>query len=318
MESIDPEKMTPEEIMHIDSLVLNTIREFSSDTVYFKDLESRFLWNSKEHALQVGVSSPDEMFGKTDFDFFPESFAQAARNAELKIISTGKPILNQTEEWKKGDGEDGLMYFLASKYPLYNEDGQIIGTWGISKNITAQKRMEKELERSNQKMQRLARIDELTGLYNRIYFYELMEQMIGIYGRRDDGNTFSIVAIDVDDMKPINDQYGQPKGDDVLRHVASSIRMYSRKTDTVFRIGGDEFVLMLPDCDKMQALGIAKTIMKAVSDTPIDVGEGKNVNVTISMGVASYEKGNDISELISMADRKLYKSKRNGKNQASF
>ena len=77
-------------------------------------------------------------------------------------------------------------------------------------------------------------------------------------------------------------------------------------------------MVMLPDCDKMQALGIAKKIAETVQATPVPVGENKSEKVTISLGIASYEKGNDISELISLADRKLYKSKRNGKNQVSF
>jgi len=313
----EPINMTPEERLELDSLVLEMIRQFSSDTVYFKDLDSRFLWNSKAHADQLGASSTEEVLGKTDFDFFPEEFAREARKVELEIIKTGKPILNVGEELKRDD-DDEVQYFLASKYPLYNKDNEIIGTWGMSKNITEQKKISKELEKSYQKVQRLARVDDLCGLYNRRYFYETLERTINIYESRADDSTFALIEIDIDDMKFINDQYGQPHGDDVLRHVASSMLVAARKTDTCFRIGGDEFMVMLPDCDKMQALGIAKKIAEAVQETAVPVGDGKSEKVTISLGIASYEKGNDISELISLADRKLYKSKRNGKNQVSF
>lgn len=308
--------MTPEQKAEFDSLVLETIRQYSSDTVYFKDLDSKFLWNSKEHANQVGVASTDDLIGKSDFDFFPEPFAAAARKVEEEIIRTGKPILNVEEELKR-EGKE-TQYYLASKYPLYNKNNEIIGTWGISRNITEKTKIEKELEKSYQKVQRLARVDDLCGLYNRRYFYETLERTINIYDNRTDNSTFALIAIDVDDMKFINDQYGQPKGDDVLRHIADSMLLVVRKTDTCFRIGGDEFMVMLPDCDKMQALGIAKKIAETVQATSVEVGDNKSEKVTISLGIASYEKGADISELISMADRKLYKSKRNGKNQVSF
>ena len=316
MINLDPKNMSPEEKSELDSLVLETIRRFSTDTVYFKDTESRFLWNSYEHCAQVGVKDPEELYGKTDFDFFPEEFAQAARDVEVEIMKSGKPVLN-IEETLERDNEES-KYYLASKYPLFNKEHEIIGTWGISKNITEKKRIQKELERSYRKMQTLARVDDLSGLYNRRYFYELLEKTINIYEERNDETTFTLIAIDVDDMKFINDQYGQPHGDDILRHVASSLMLNARNTDTCFRVGGDEFMVLLQDCDKLHALGIAKKIAESVNAEAVPVGDGKSEKVTVSIGIAAYEKGTDISELISMADRKLYKSKRNGKNQVSF
>lgn len=316
MAAEDSTNKRPVDVAELERLVLDTIRQYSNDTVYFKDKDSKFRWNSQEHARQVGVSSADELYGKSDFDFFPIEFAQAARDKELEIMRTGKPILNIPETLVRPDGR--IEYFLASKYPLFSRDGEIIGTWGISKNITEEKKIEKELEKSYQKMQRIARADDLTGLYNRRYFYESIERIISMYDGRNDDSTFALVAIDVDDMKFINDQFGQPKGDDVLRHVASSMTLSARKTDTCFRLGGDEFMMMLLDCDKMQALGIAKNVLETVSSTPVEVGEGKSEKVTVSMGIAVYQKGTDITELMSMADRKIYKSKRNGKNQVSF
>ena len=127
-----------------------------------------------------------------------------------------------------------------------------------------------------------------------------------------------MIAIDVDNMKFINDQYGQQKGDDVLRHVASSMLNAIRKSDICFRTGGDEFAVLLPDCDKQAAVGVAKSITKNVSDQAVPLGESKFEKITISIGVATYVQGTDISEIISAADRKLYKAKRNGKNQLAY
>lgn len=300
----------------LDRLCLDTVREYSCDTVYFKDKDSRFLWNSKQHAAQVGVTCPDDMIGKTDFDFFPQEFAQAARDVEIEIMRTELPKLNIPEELSRDNGDK--TYYLASKYPFYNEKNEIIGTWGISRNITDQKRLEKELEKSNQKLQRLARVDDLTGLYNRRYFYETLERTVSIYDARpDDKETFALIAIDIDDMKYINDQYGHTHGDDVLCMVSSSMLCSTKKTDTCYRVGGDEFMVMVPDCELKDAIGLAKKIATAVADTAVPMCD-KFERITVSLGLAMYKKGTDISDLISSADRKLYKSKRNGKNQVSF
>ena len=86
----------PVERSELDRLCLEMVREYSCDTVYFKDKNSHFLWNSKQHAAQVGVESAEDMLGKCDFDFFPETFAQAARNIEIEIMRTGMPRVRKT------------------------------------------------------------------------------------------------------------------------------------------------------------------------------------------------------------------------------
>lgn len=307
--------MENNQFSEIERLVLSTLRDFSTDTIYFKDRDSKFIWNTQGHASQVG-STPQGMIGKSDYDFFPEDFADSTREVELEIMRTGTPIINQVEELV--DDSDESTYFMASKYPLYDENNEIIGTWGISKNITEQKKIELELSRSYQKMQTLARVDDLCGLYNRRYFYEAIERTISLIEESGEMATCSLIAIDVDDMKYINDQYGQPKGDDVLRYVASAMVSSVHKHDICFRIGGDEFMVLLPGSDKIKALGTAKKIADLVSSEKVRIGGAKCEKVTISLGVATYEKGMDIAEFISIADRKLYKSKRNGKNQVSF
>lgn len=307
--------MDNNQLNDVERLVLNTLRDFSTDTIYFKDKDSKFIWNTQGHASQVG-STPKDMIGKSDYDFYPEDFAEAAREDEIRIMQTEVPVINKIEELI--DDSDESTYFMASKYPLYNEKHEVIGTWGISKNITEQKKIELELSRSYQKMQTLARVDDMCGLYNRRYFYETLERVISLNEERGGESTFSLIAIDVDDMKYINDQYGQPQGDVVLRYIASAMVSSVRKHDICYRIGGDEFMVLLNDCDKMKALGIAKAIAEKVSSESLRMNNGNSEKVTISLGIATYTKGMDIAEFISLADRKLYKSKRNGKNQVSF
>ena len=300
----------------IDKIVVDTIRKYSTDTVYFKDKDSKFIWNSLGHIQQLGVKSQEEALGKSDFDFFPKDFAQSARETELTIMQTGYPLINMFEELILDD--ENVRYYLCSKYPLYDDDGKIIGTWGSSKDVTEQKMLEKELQRSYSKMEMLSRVDDLSGLYNRRYFYEELDKYAGLYDERQDNTTFSIIVLDLDDMQNFNDQYGQQNGDLLLRYIADILLSNTRKADTCFRTGGDEFAVVLPDTDKLAAVGVAKKIVQQISGNPY-VTDNKRVSISASAGVAAFNKGDpDISDFLSRAERKLNKSKREGKNQVSF
>jgi PAS domain S-box-containing protein len=124
--------------------LLRTLLENSPDHIYFKDAQSRFIKSSHAQARQFGVASPDGLVGKTDFDFFSEERAGRAFEDEQEIIRTGRPIIGKTERelWKDGRGE---TWVLTTKMPLRNKGGEVIGTFGISKDITALKRTEAEL-----------------------------------------------------------------------------------------------------------------------------------------------------------------------------
>jgi diguanylate cyclase (GGDEF)-like protein len=299
----------------IDKIVIDTIRKYSTDTVYFKDKNSRFIWNSLGHIQQLGAKDQEDAFGKTDFDYFPKDFAQSARETELTIMQTGVPIINMIEELMLDD--ETTKYYMCSKYPLYDDNGQIIGTWGASKDVTEQKMLEKELQISYSKMELLTRVDDLSGLYNRRYLYEELEKYASMYVDREDNSTFSIIVLDLDDMKFFNDQNGQQNGDLLLRYIADILLTNTRKADTCFRTGGDEFAVVLPDTDKVAALAVAKKIISQISSEPF-VFENRRVSISGSAGVAAFNKNDpDITDILSRAERKLNKSKREGKNQVS-
>jgi PAS domain S-box-containing protein len=136
--------------------LLSSLLDSSPDQIYFKDLQSRFIKNSKAQAATFGVKSTDEMLGKTDFDFFTEAHARPAFEDEQKIIRTGVPLIGMVEKeiWKDGR----TTWVLTSKMPLRNKDGQIIGTFGISKDITAMKEAEIRLEQVNKQLLETARL----------------------------------------------------------------------------------------------------------------------------------------------------------------
>ena len=300
-----------------ESLLMHCLMENSTDTIYFKDINSRFILNSKAHARQFGVDDPCEMYGKSDADYFPENFAKASYQEEQEIMRTGKPVIGHVEMCILANGQ--LKWYSASKYPLYNEDGKIIGTWGTSREITDLKKAEQELAIANAELKRQSRIDELSGLYNRRYFYEMLTNTARKYSaRRDLGfhDTFSLVTLDIDRFKTINDTLGHLAGDTAIRHMAGVLLKNLRSTDTIFRIGGDEFVIILPDTDYDGARIQAERIRRAAENSPILLN-GITFVLTVSMGIACYEDHTDITEFVHDADMHLYHSKRLGRNRVT-
>jgi diguanylate cyclase (GGDEF)-like protein/PAS domain S-box-containing protein len=307
-----------------EAQLIRTIMDNSQDSIYFKDQESRFLLSSKAHTTRFGTSEPKDVIGKTDFDFYPKDFAENALRDEQDIMRTGRPVIGRVERWDKGNDE--VIWFSASKYPLYDDSGTIIGTWGTTRDITDLKNAEKELEHVNQeyellnnKLKELSVIDELSGLHNRRHFYDTLTKTMKIFARvrgRGYASTFSLELMDIDDFKDVNDTYGHLVGDDVIRHIANLLKKNTRLSDYVFRYGGDEFAVILPDTDRQGSKEFANRLRTVVEATPY-IHHGSRIKLTISLGTATYSDQVDSVELVQEADMNLYTSKSSGKNRAN-
>lgn len=304
-----------------DRQLVRTIMDNSSDTIYFKDIHSAFILNSKAHAMQFGVECPEQLIGKNDADFYPPYFANRALEDEQEIMRTGKPILGRIERLEKEDGE--VVWFSASKYPLYDDNGVIAGTWGTSRDITALKQAEQELERvngqlaaANAKLKELAIIDELSGLYNRRHFYDILQKTVKSYARlKEKGRVsyFCLLLVDIDVFKRINDTYGHLAGDAMIRNVAKFLVEHTRSSDYAFRYGGDEFALLLPDCDLAGGHLLADRLREALQKKVFTYA-GIELRLTISVGVACCDGSEDAKDVVHDADTMLYQSKNNGRN----
>ena len=160
----------------------------------------------------------------------------------------------------------------------------------------------------------LATTDGLTELYNHRYFQEQMIQNIETSKRYN--KHFSLIMIDIDFFKKFNDTYGHQSGDAVLRQVAQILKKNVRSSDIVCRYGGEEMSIILTNTNNTDANITAEKICKAVSANPLKLVNGKDVNVTISLGVSTYpENGLTSQEMIKYADDCLYIAKENGRNQ---
>lgn len=169
-----------------------------------------------------------------------------------------------------------------------------------------------QLLQLNSKLERLAVTDELTGLYNRRQAIARLGEKIESAERY--GNALSIAMFDVDHFKKINDTLGHPAGDEVLRGIAATLRANVRSTDTIFRLGGEEFLIMFPTQTTQEALISVERCRTAIGASAVMIG-GNGIHVTVSAGVSAFRTGmHDVSAFLKEADDALYEAKSAGRN----
>jgi len=161
------------------------------------------------------------------------------------------------------------------------------------------------------KIKNMAMTDQLTGLHNRLYFYEAGVTILNNSNRA--GQNSSIAMIDIDDFKSVNDTYGHEAGDKALIHVANTMKKALRRSDVLVRFGGEEFVILLPNCSHSQAIKVMQIICKLVAISPCHIENDINLKITISIGVTSRLR--DVDEMLETADQYMYEAKRSGKNR---
>lgn len=166
----------------------------------------------------------------------------------------------------------------------------------------------KELEEANEALKEKSVKDSLTHLYNNRYMFELLEKEAS--HARQYGSHLSLVMIDIDNFKRVNDVYGHLYGDEVIKKVSATIKSSTRECDVVGRYGGEEFIVILSDADKHTAISIAERIRQSVEALVFD----KGVSITVSIGVSELSDENP-KYLVGAADINLYKAKRSGKNR---
>lgn len=166
------------------------------------------------------------------------------------------------------------------------------------------------LNRYHTRVEKMATTDKLTGLFNRHAAMILLNRALARYRRSR--QPISVLVIDIDHFKRINDRYGHGVGDEVLRRIAQILRSTLRESDVVVRWGGEEFLILLHECDLRQAQLLAEKLRQAVQQAAVC---GADRHVTISVGVASLAKDTSVEAWIERADAALYQAKANGRNQ---
>ena len=181
-------------------------------------------------------------------------------------------------------------------------------------NVIDRARLKREVQRANERLREWAIRDGLTGLYNHRHFQELLRTEFARAVRY--GQVLACLMVDLDHFKLVNDTYGHPFGDEVLKQVAATLVAEARKVDVLARYGGEEFVLILPSTDTVGARIVAERICERVAQSPVSQ-DGVTVAITLSIGVATSDDARCTNEnaLVKLADTALYRAKRAGRNR---
>lgn len=267
----------------------------NSPTVsWMKDEQGRYLYVSQSYKQFLGVTD-DSWSGRTDFDLYPEDFAQKGRDLDLEVLNTGG---SSEVEGPAVDCNGVTKHWLLVRFAFTDQTGgRYLG--GVATDVTIRKKAEDMV-----RLQSLT--DELTGLYNRRGFSLLADQQLK-HAFRHNWNC-ALLYVDLDGLKQINAEHGHDGGDLAIASVSEAMRVAARASDIVARIGGDEFVVFAPDCEDVQAL--TKRMINAVEE--YNLSEALPFQLSVSIGISEF-KANEASSIehkLSEADMQMLAVKR--------
>jgi diguanylate cyclase (GGDEF)-like protein/PAS domain S-box-containing protein len=284
----------------IDLVALRDVMDLMLDAVCVVDRKGCFVFVSAAFEDIFGYS-PDEVIGKPMIGFvYPEDGIRT-----LNVVDTlmsGKLQPRFENRWVRKDGEivDILWSARWSEYHQFRI--------AIAHDITERKQMERQLHY-------ISGHDPLTELPNRTLLFGRLQTSLGL--ARREGTDLSLLFIDIDGFKHVNDSYGHLVGDKLLKNIAQRLRDCVRKSDTVGRFGGDEFLVVLNGIDLFDDVLVIAENIRAELEKPYQF-DSLNLQLSPSIGVARYpENGDDEQQLIQHADQAMYRAKNAGGNRVN-
>lgn len=276
---------------------------------YVKASDGTILFYNRALAQRFGIGQ-DDWIGKTSFDIWPRETAENITREDQHVLRTGNPMESHVE-LPRSDG--GTAFWRSTKMACQASDGSsmllsvAVNVTGEAERAIQMQQMQDELERVNRELNSLALTDSLTGLWNRRAFNTRLEAEV-IASHRT-GAPLVLLMADVDNFKKLNDDFGHPYGDTVLKQVATLMTSVKRAEHIAVRFGGEEFAGLMVNTDIEGALAYAERLHKAMHDF-----SWEKRPVTISIGIAACTEACSAADLLHHADAALYQAKHQGKD----
>ena len=278
--------------------LLQTVINSSDDLIYYKDSKLRYIGCNKSFENLL-AKKESEIIGKNDFELFEEDLAKVFRREDFEVLDENNLITSN--EWIIFGHK--RIFFQTKRIPFKYKNKKI-GILGIARDITG-------LYEIQEKLKKQTYYDELTKIFNRKAYNERIQEKFDLFDRYD--TNFTIAMYDIDDFKKINDTYGHDIGDKVLVEITNEVKSIIRKTDFLFRVGGEEFVIIFDKISLDESYDIAEKIRINISKMQII----ENEKITISMGITQAIANDNPQSIYERVDKLMYQSKRNNKNQTT-
>ena len=291
--------------------LLEAVARSLADPIFVIDYDGRYVDVIGGNA-RGDYDSSHYLLGRYMRDVLPpavaEHFLALVREAidHNCVKTTEFPLSSSDCDGNTQDGPTGTQWFEGRISPIQHDQPTLAPcvAW-IVVNITRRKQLEERLKT-------LAETDELTGLYNRRVFLQRAAEEL-TRGHRY-GQPLHLALIDLDHFKQVNDQFGHPVGDALLKHVSRQLHMQLRDSDLLARIGGEEFAVLLPSTGAEQAVELMRRLQGQIRAEPLELHE-KVLPITFSVGITGLQPGDqDPSDLLKRVDRMLYRAKSQGRN----
>lgn len=296
------DRQVAEERLHESERRFRTLVETSPDAVVMTDRGGGIRYVSLQALRLFGTATQDELIGRKAIDLVVPEYRDAVRRYFVSLLRVGQSGAHEFMALRRG----GIPFWMETNGERMLDDaGRISGVFFISRDISARKQLEAELDS-------LAHSDSLTGLPNRRRFLEQLSSEIERCQRY--AKAMSVMELDLDHFKSINDRYGHAAGDETLIMFAELMRDRLRHTDFACRFGGEEFMVALPETGVAEARLVAERIRRDLETSAIE-HQGQVFHITVSIGLAEHEPGDTSEGLLKRVDEALYRAKQRGRNR---
>lgn len=232
------------------------------------------------------------------------------KDIPIIFLTTGDVNTFITDAYQSG-GIDYIMKPVKKEELLARVKTQL----ELRRKTLALKKSHEIIQQKNRELNELLITDGLTQLYTRDYILKKIDESIKRY--KNNREEFTLIMLDIDYFKDLNDQYGHCCGDFILKSISDLLRNNLRKTDIIARWGGEEFLILLPAMNLINAYAKTKQLLKKVREK-VYTYDNHEISTTISFGIATYDSDISVDEIIKSADQKLYQAKNNGRNQICY
>lgn len=287
--------------MKVDDDIYRELLDEASDPIFSFHRDGTYRYVNRAFADGVGRKVED-IIGKRIWDVFPREEAEKRYNAVKYVFDTGKEkTLEVTVEVS-----NTINYYLTTVKPLCDESGNVTAVICISKNIT-------DLKLAEERLKYYATTDDLTGFVNRRTGLAILEK-IHEFSLRN-GKPFTVCYVDIDDLKIVNDTYGHAEGDALISIACDAMKASIRQMDTLCRMGGDEFLILFPECDLPDAELVWDRIIESLNE--YNSRSLKPYKVSMSHGILEYSPASrdSIEHLLKRVDALMYREKRDYKQR---